>query len=73
MHGGWRTPRYGGKFLIQLSHSGIKAMERVNVIPPKHTEESTLSELDTLVDAFALAAKRCQDCGVDGVQIHTAH
>lgn len=65
--------RYDGKLLLQLSHSGIKAMERVNGIPPKHPEDFTLSELDALVDAFVLAAKRCQDCGMDGVQIHTAH
>ena len=65
--------RYGGKLLLQLSHSGTKAMERVNGIPPKHPEDFTLSELDALVDAFVLAAKRCQDCGMDGVQIHTAH
>ena len=65
--------QYGSKVLIQLSHSGIKAMEALNGIPPKHPEDFTSQELDRLVERFASAARRCQDCGADGVQIHTAH
>lgn len=65
--------RYGGTLLMQLSHSGIKAMESVNGAPPKHPEDFTPAELDRLVEQFAFAAKRCKDCGFDGVQIHTAH
>lgn len=32
-----------------------------------------LEELDRLVAQFAFAAKKCEDCGADGVQIHNAH
>jgi 2,4-dienoyl-CoA reductase-like NADH-dependent reductase (Old Yellow Enzyme family) len=65
--------RYGGKILFQLSHSGIKALESVNGVPPKHPEDFTMQELDQLVGRFVTAALRCQGCGADGVQIHTAH
>lgn len=65
--------RYGGKLFFQLSHSGIKGVESVNGAPPKHPEDFTLEELDRLVEQFAFAAKKCKDCGADGVQVHNAH
>lgn len=65
--------QYGSKVLIQLSHSGIKAMERVNGAAAKHPEDFSLSELDRLVERFVYAAECCKVCGFDGVQIHTAH
>ena len=65
--------QYDGKILVQLSHSGIKAMERVNGTAAKHPEDFSLSELDRLVERFASAAECCKACGFDGVQIHTAH
>ena len=65
--------RYGGKLFFQLSHSGIKGMESVNGIPPKHPEDFTPEDLERLVTQFAFAAKKCRDCGADGVQIHNAH
>lgn len=65
--------RHGGKLILQLSHSGIKAAERVNGVPAKHPEDFSPQELDRLVEQFAFAAQRCRECGIDGVQIHTAH
>lgn len=65
--------RYGGKLFFQLSHSGIKGVGSVNGAPPKHPEDFTLEELDRLVEQFAFAAKKCKDCGADGVQVHNAH
>lgn len=65
--------RWGGRFAIQLSHSGGKAMEGVNGRPAKGPADFTLPELDQLVDRFVSAARLCRNCGVDGVQIHTAH
>lgn len=32
-----------------------------------------MEELDRLVEQFAFAAKKCKDCGADGVQVHNAH
>lgn len=61
--------RYGGKLFFQLSHSGIKGGESVNGAPPKHPEDFTREELDRLVEQFAFAAKKCKDCGADGVQV----
>ncbi len=33
----------------------------------------TKDEIDYIVKAFALASKRAQDAGFDGVEIHAAH
>lgn len=64
---------HGGRLVMQLSHSGAKAMEAVNGRPAKGPADFTADELDALVDAFVYAAKCCKDCGLDGVQIHNAH
>ena len=64
---------HGGKIVMQLSHSGAKAMESVNGRPAKGPADFTVEELKDLTDAFVYAAKRCKDCGFDGVQIHNAH
>jgi 2,4-dienoyl-CoA reductase-like NADH-dependent reductase (Old Yellow Enzyme family) len=31
------------------------------------------AEIDTIVDAFAAAALRCRDSGIDGVEVHAGH
>lgn len=64
---------YGGKLVMQLSHSGLKAMESVNGCPPKGPADFTEEEMDRLTEAFVYAAKVCRDCGFDGVEIHNAH
>ena len=35
--------------------------------------EITKKEIDKIVDAFAKTAKKCQEAGVDGVEIHAVH
>ena len=64
---------HGGRLVMQLSHSGLKAPENVNGCPAKGPADFTAEELDELVDAFVYAAGVCKDCGLDGVQIHNAH
>jgi len=64
---------YGGKLVMQLSHTGLKAPESLNGRPPKGPADFTLEEMDRLVEQFVFAAKLCKDCGFDGVQIHNAH
>ena len=64
---------YGGKLVAQLSHSGPKAAAGVNGVPAKGPADFTPAELDQLVENFVSAAKRCQQAGFDGVQIHNAH
>ena len=65
--------RCGAKLVVQLSHTGPKALESVNGRPPKGPDDFTGAELEKLVKAFSFAAKTCRDCGADGVQIHIAH
>lgn len=64
---------YGVKMVVQLSHTGPKALESVNGLPPKFPADFTREELEKLVQAFAFGAKTCKDCGADGVQVHMAH
>lgn len=64
---------YGGKLVMQLSHTGVKAPEALNGRPAKGPADFSPEELDQLTDAFVYAAKLCRDCGLDGVQIHNAH
>lgn len=63
----------GAKLVVQLSHTGPKALESVNGRPPKGPDDFTEEELEKLVKAFSFAAKMCRDCGADGAQIHMAH
>lgn len=63
----------GGRLVAQLSHSGRKAPAQVNGRPPKGPAEFSLADIDRLVDQFVYAALLCQQAGLDGVQIHTAH
>jgi len=64
---------YGGKLVMQLNHSGPKAMVSVNGCPAKGPADFTQEDMDQLTEAFVYAAKVCKDCGFDGVQIHHAH
>ena len=68
-----RIHAYGGRVVMQLSHSGLKAPEAVNGRPPKGPADFTEEDLDQLTEAFVYAAKVCKECGFDGVQIHNAH
>ena len=61
------------RLVVQLSHTGPKALESVNGRPARWPADFTAQELSALVDAFAFGAKTCMDCGADGVQIHMAH
>ena len=65
--------QYGGKLVAQLSHSGPKAPPGVNGIPAKGPSDFSPEDLDRLVAQFVFAARRCQQAGLDGVQIHNAH
>ena len=37
------------------------------------TRALTLKEIEDMIEAFALTAKKCKDAGVDGVEIHAVH
>lgn len=65
--------RYGARLIVQISHSGPKAAEGVNGVPAKRPADLTKGDMERLVKHFCFAAKTCQECGADGVQIHMAH
>ncbi|MDE0603130.1 MAG: FAD-dependent oxidoreductase [bacterium] len=77
----------GGKVFQQLWHGGAAIEQRslqnfqqplapsaipspmVGVVP----QELTQAMIDELVGAFAAAARRCEEGGLDGVELHGAH
>ncbi|MFY0664990.1 MAG: NADH:flavin oxidoreductase [Natronospirillum sp.] len=64
---------------LQLHHAGIRALSDLDDVvgPSDHAETGaramTEAEVDALVEDFILAAKRADQAGFDGVQIHGAH
>ena len=73
------------KIVMQLAYGGTKTTynvgERVIFAPSDVPEKGTQTqgkamskdEIDYIVQAFALASKRAQDSGFDGVEVHAAH
>lgn len=78
--------KHGSLNLVQIFHGGMKSPFEINnvipVCPSKMMNESTgkllargleSDEIYHLIDEFSDAAKRCEDAGFDGVEIHGAH
>ena len=74
--------KYGGKVILQLAHAGGYAKDADNAVGPspfiaregrKPCREMTKSEIAHVVSCFADAARRAEECGFDGVQLHAAH
>jgi len=71
----------GAKIVLQLAHAGaftIGNPEKPDLIPIapsalKNSKEMSQEDIIRIVNCFAEAAKRAQDAGFDGVQIHAAH
>jgi 2,4-dienoyl-CoA reductase-like NADH-dependent reductase (Old Yellow Enzyme family) len=74
----------GGKIVPQINHCGMNS--KAEAVPEpmapsaidqpflaKPAREMTPLEVDTAIQAFADAARRSQEAGFDGVQIHAAH
>lgn len=73
-----------GKIVLQLAHAGIQAetsLTKLQAIGPSSLpgdngpvgRAMTPDEIEQTTAAFAVAAKRAQAAGYDGVQIHAAH
>lgn len=76
----------GGKIAFQLAHAGrqtTKAMigqtpigpsskgrDPINFVKPK---EMSADQIQEVIQAFGVAAKRAVEAGVDGIQLHAAH
>jgi 2,4-dienoyl-CoA reductase-like NADH-dependent reductase (Old Yellow Enzyme family) len=74
----------GGRMVMQLSHAGIFASEKLTGRPPlavsapeeagkKPCREITGEDIQEIAAAFAQGARRAKAAGFDGVQIHSAH
>ncbi|MEF1309380.1 NADH:flavin oxidoreductase [Vibrio mytili] len=77
--------QYDSKIVMQIAYGGTKTTynvgERVIFAPSEVPERGTNTQgtamtkedIHDIVQAFALASKRAQDSGFDGVEIHAAH
>jgi len=74
----------GGRIVPQINHGGMNSQAEAvsEPIAPSATDQPFLAgparemtplEVDTAIKAYADAARRCQEAGFDGVQIHAAH
>jgi 2,4-dienoyl-CoA reductase-like NADH-dependent reductase (Old Yellow Enzyme family) len=74
----------GGKIIMQLSHAGSFAAEKLtrtvpiavsvyNGLAASPRKELTKKEIRELSEAFTLAAIRAKTAGFDGVELHSAH
>jgi 2,4-dienoyl-CoA reductase-like NADH-dependent reductase (Old Yellow Enzyme family) len=81
-----RVHDHGCKYILQLAHAGrqrdIKGIEfsagisSTGKSDPLHgfpAERATAHELEAVVDAFAMAAHRAREAGLDGVELHGAN
>lgn len=69
----------GGKIAVQLSHTGVKAQFFETAGHPsgpsdyENARAMTQDEIQSVVDAYGEAARKCREAGADAVQIHGAH
>jgi 2,4-dienoyl-CoA reductase-like NADH-dependent reductase (Old Yellow Enzyme family) len=80
-----RTHEIGGKIFLQIAHCGRQTWSRETgklLMAPspipcgfyrEMPEAMTEEDISSVVEHFALAARRTRDAGYDGVQIHGAH
>jgi 2,4-dienoyl-CoA reductase-like NADH-dependent reductase (Old Yellow Enzyme family) len=74
----------GGRVCVQINHAGMYADRETGLdlisasdtdpeIFEREAREMTIAEVETMVAAFGLAARRAVEAGFDAVQIHAAH
>lgn len=79
-----RLHPYGTKIFAQLFHPGANADPKLNPLPlvsasagrgkkRGRAEEASPETIHTIVENFGRAARRIQQAGLDGVEIHAAH
>ena len=73
--------KHGAKAFIQINHSGPKGHGKtkyagpsdVPVMKDKIPKPLTLDDIEDVKRWFVDAARRCQEAGFDGVEVHGAH
>jgi 2,4-dienoyl-CoA reductase (NADPH2) len=83
---GKRVHEHGSKFILQLAHAGRQrdfpgiefrtGLSSTGKSDPLHgfrAERATPEQLHEIVRAFAAAARRAREAGLDGVEIHGAN
>jgi len=76
--------REGGQVVVQINHGGMQCSRQTvpQTIAPSAVDasflqrparEMTPDEITLLIQAYGQAARRAQEAGFDGVQIHGAH
>jgi 2,4-dienoyl-CoA reductase-like NADH-dependent reductase (Old Yellow Enzyme family) len=76
--------KMGGKIAVQLAHAGMYANTGIKGDIPfapslvsgfrkSAIQEMTLQDIQDVIEAFGMAAKRAKKAGFDGIQIHSAH
>jgi len=68
--------RHEGKIIFQLGHAGLQASaETIGRLPLDPSSDPPMSEdeIREVIEAFVMAARRADEAGADGVQVHAAH
>ena len=72
--------RHGALATVQLHHAGARVQPEVcgrrvapSPVPAYHARAMTHAEVQRLRDDFIAAARRAQQAGFDGVELHAAH
>ncbi len=73
--------RHGARAFIQINHSGPKGHGKtkfsgpstIPVMKGKIPEPLTIDDIEDVKQWFVDAARRCQEAGFDGVEVHGAH
>ena len=78
-----KVHRHDCKIIVQLSHCGAKALpdnggnplapSEFQISPDITAKSMTQTEIQSIIESFAKAAKKCKEAGADGVQLHAAH
>jgi 2,4-dienoyl-CoA reductase-like NADH-dependent reductase (Old Yellow Enzyme family) len=66
----------GAVSVVQLFHGGAKATlanDRISASDGDGAREATVSDLERVLDDVVQAARRCEEAGFDGVEVHGAN